>query len=249
MKRLILGSIILGMGICFVLKAEVMGQTSVSVEINREARSLEIEEVTTILEAAFQAFYPDKKYRIEVKAIQTFERIGLPPGSLSCDIVLSEQARRGGNISALLVFRRDGREIGKTRVSARVDIYTDAIVAANYLGRHHEVQTKDVQWVSRSLLQLPPDFLSEMKEVLGKRVTIAVNRGEVLRAGIVEEPPLLKRGDRVKLLVENHQIRITTIGEVREEGRKGERIKLVNLSSRKEVIGRVIDEQTVQVDF
>ncbi len=249
MKRLILCSVIFWMGMFFVLKAEVMGQTSLSIEISREEKFLNLEETRRILEAAFRTLYPEKKYRVEVKAIHSFERIGLPTEPLICDIVLSEQARRGGNISASLFFRTHGREVGKTRVSAMVDISTDVIVAIRYIGKHQEVQEKDVQWVSRSLTLLPPDYLVDMKEVLGKRVTISLNRGEVLRAGIVEEPPLLKRGDRVLLVLENPQIRITTLGEVREEGRRGDRIKLVNLSSRKEVSGRIIDAQTVQIDF
>ncbi len=249
MKQAICFFIALALGTFLVPGPGVSGQSSLSIEINREGKVLELDEVVKILEAGFQAIYPEKKYRIEVKAIHGYEKIGLLSGALSCDILLSEQARRGGNISALLFFRTNGREVGKVRVNGRVDIYTDVIVTAHYMGRHHEIQAKDVQWVSRSLFLLPHDFLSEMKEVLGKRMTIAINRGEVLRAGIVEEPPLLRRGDRVILLAESRQIKITTAGEVREEGRRGDRIKLVNLSSRKEVSGRVLDEHTVQVDF
>jgi len=249
MKQALCFFIAFAFGTFLVPGPGVSGQSSLSIEINREGKTLELDEVVRILEAGFQAIYPEKKYRIEVKAIHGYEKIGLPSGGLSCDILLSEQARRGGNISAILFFRTNGREVGKTRVTARVEIYTDVIAAAHHIGRHHEVQAKDVHWVSRSLSLLPHDILSEMKEVLGKRVTIVINRGEVLRAGIVEEPPLLRRGDRVMILVENRQIKITTVGEVREEGRRGDRIKLVNLSSRKEVSGRVLDEHTVRVDF
>jgi len=249
MKQAICFFIILASGTFLVPGPGISGQSSLSIEINREGKALELDEVMRILEAGFKAIYPEKKYRIEIKAIHGYEKVGLPSGDLSCDILLSEQARRGGNISGLLLFRTNGREVGKTRVNGRVDIYTDVIAAAHYLGKHHEVQTKDVQWVSRSLSLLSHDFLSEMKEVLGKRVTIAINRGEVLRAGIVEEPPLLRRGDRVMLLAESRQVKITTVGEAREEGRRGDRIKLINLATRKEVSGRVLDEHTVRVDF
>ncbi|MBM4351799.1 MAG: flagellar basal body P-ring formation protein FlgA [Deltaproteobacteria bacterium] len=249
MKQALCFFIALAFGTFLVPGPGISGQSSLSIEINREGKVLELDEVIKILEAGFQTIYPEKRYRIEIKAIHGYEKIGLPSGGLSCDVLLSEQARRGGNISGLLLFRANGREVGKTRVNGRVGIYTDVVVAAHYLGKHHELQAKDVQWVSRSLSLLPHDFLSEMKEVLGKRMTIAINRGEVLRAGIVEEPPLLRRGDRVMLLAESRQVKITTVGEVREEGRRGDRIKLVNLATRKEVSGRVLDEHTVRVDF
>ncbi len=222
---------------------------AISIEINRQGKSLDLEEVVQILESGFQLLYPEKKYSVEVKAILAYEKIALPSGKLYCDLLLSEVARRGGNISAHLIFRTQGREMGRARVSARVDIMTQVLVARHYLGRHAPLEAKDVQWASRSLSLLPNDFLSEMKEVLGRRTTLAINKGEVLRTGMVEEPPLVTRGDRVRLMVENHQIKITALGEVREEGRKGDRIKLINLSSKKEVVGRVIDEHTVQIDF
>ncbi len=220
-----------------------------SIEINREGRFLELEEVIQILETGFRKLYPEKHYSIEIKAILHYEKISLPSGHLSCDMLLSNAARRGGNLSVSLVFRTKGIEVGKSKVNARVDITLPVLIAAHYLGKHQEVQAKDFEWGSRSLFLLPQDVVSDMKEVLGKRMTLAINKGEVLRRGMVEDPPLVKRGDRVRLLVENDQIKITTVGEIREEGRKGDRVKLVNLSSKKEVIGRVIDEHTVQIDF
>lgn len=220
-----------------------------TLEVYRQGGVLERDETAKILENGFQALYPEQKYRVEVKALHQWDRIDLPSGNLTCEFILSEQARRGGNLSGLLVFRRESREMGKARFSARVDIYVEALTAVHYLGKHHHVQASDVQRVSKSLSALPHDYLSDIKAVEGKRTTITINRGEVLRAGIVEEPPLLRKGDRVMLVVENRHLRITAAGEAREEGRKGDRIKLVNLLSRKEITGRVLDGHTVQVDF
>lgn len=222
---------------------------SFPVEIEREGKTLELKDVMEMLTASFQTLYPEARYRIEIKTVSSFDKIRLPSGRLSCDIALPEQARRGGNISPLFLFRMDGREVGKARVNARVDVLVETVAAAHYLGRHHEIRPKDIQRVSRPVALLGPDFLTDMEEAFGKRTMIAVNRGEVLRAGMIEEPPLIRRGDRVTLFVENEQIRITAAGEAREEGRRGERIRLVNLTSKREVSGRVLDEKTVQVDF
>lgn len=225
------------------------GPIALSIQMDREGTFLELEEVIEVLEAGFRRLYPEERYCVEIKAILNYEKIRLPSGNLLCDLLISDVARRGGHISVSLLFRTKGKEVGKSKVNAKVEITLPVLVAAHYLGKHHEVQTKDVQWANRSLFQLPQDVISDEKEVLGKRMTLAINRGEVLRKGMVEDPPLVKRGDRVRLLVENHQIKITTLGEIREEGRKGDRVRLVNLSSKKEVIGRVIDEHTVQIDF
>ena len=89
----------------------------------------------------------------------------------------------------------------------------------------------------------------DLGEVVGKRMVLSVNPQEILRKSMVEVPPLIKKGDRVTLLVENAHFQITGTGEAKEDGRAGERIKVINISSQKEVFGRVVDGHTLQVDF
>lgn len=207
------------------------------------------ESIVKILKTHFQKIYPEQRYRIEVKELQGYEPVVIPSGILSCGVILPEQARRGGNISGVVVFSIAGQEVRRLRVSARVEIFGEVVSTRHYLKKHHEIQEKDLHLVERNISTLPPDAAMEMDDVLGKRTTLAVNSGEILRPGMIEVPPVIRKGDRVVLLVENNQFRITTLGESKEEGRKGDRVRLVNLSSRKEVYGRVLDGSTVQIEF
>ncbi len=249
MKKAILLSLVFVCSLLFNPGRSAAGQPFVFLDFQKTGTILQMEEVIRLLEAGFQNLYPEERFRLEVKSVQHYEKITLPAGDLSAELTLSDAARRGGNISALLSFSLEGKEVGRSRVRARVEVYTEVLVAAGHLGRHLELQAKDLQPASRSLSSLPADFLFEPGQIRGKRTTAAINRGEVLRAGMVEEPPLLKKGDRVLLLIENHKLRIVTLGEAKEEGRRGEQIKLINLASRREVSGRVLDSHTVRIDF
>jgi len=216
---------------------------------DREGRVLERDGILAILEAHLQKIVNDPKKRIEIKDLRGDEAVVLPPGVLSYEVIVPEQAHRGGPLSATLVFRINGQEKKRIRVSARVDLYADVLVAAHFLQRHQEIQEKDVQWVNRNVASLPNDIVTEVQNVLDRRTTLSINSQEVLRKSMVEFPPLVKRGDCVLMAIENQRFKITTWGEVKDEGRKGDRIRLVNLSSRKEVYGRVLDAKTVLVDY
>jgi len=72
---------------------------------------------------------------------------------------------------------------------------------------------------------------------------------EVFRTDIVELPPMVKRNDRVSIVAESESLRITAVGEVKESGSRGERVKVVNLNSNKEIFARVLDSKTVRVEF
>jgi flagella basal body P-ring formation protein FlgA len=86
-------------------------------------------------------------------------------------------------------------------------------------------------------------------EVVGKRALRLINTNEVLRIDLVEMPPVVKRNDIVTLVAEKGLLRITAKGEVKENGRRGERIRVINLDSNKEIYARVIDANTVRVEF
>jgi flagella basal body P-ring formation protein FlgA len=83
---------------------------------------------------------------------------------------------------------------------------------------------------------------------VGKRTLVIVKGQEPLRSGLVEVPPLVKKGDLVQVIVDKNNIRVSCLGEIKETGRRGDRVKLVNLSSKRELLGRVVDGGTVQVD-
>jgi flagella basal body P-ring formation protein FlgA len=164
-------------------------------------------------------------------------------------VVLPESAHRGGPLTVSLSFFQEGRLVQKLRVRARVEIQGFVVTARGGLRRHQEIGENDVHLVKKNLNLLPPDVLLDLKEAVGKRLTLSVNGQEALRSSMVETPPLVKKGDRVLLIIDHRYFKITTFGEVKEEGRRGESVKLVNISSKKEVHGRVIDAQTVQVEF
>jgi flagella basal body P-ring formation protein FlgA len=224
-------------------------QPAVLIEGFRPGQPLEPGEMARILENHLQKMIQNPNRKVSVREFRSYEQVIVPRGNLSCEVFVPERAIQGGNIAGMMVFSVHGQEIKKIRITARIDIYADVIVARNFLQKHHQIQAGDVQIANKNIAVLPQDIATEEKEVLGKRTTLSVNTQEVLRLSMIEEPPLVNKGDRVILLIENDQFKITALGEVKEVGRKGDRIKLVNLSSKKEVCGTVLDAATVKVDF
>jgi flagella basal body P-ring formation protein FlgA len=66
---------------------------------------------------------------------------------------------------------------------------------------------------------------------------------------MLELPPLVHRGERVKLVAKNEILKVSTLGIAKSQGGKGERVKVVNISSQKTVVGVVTDASTVEVTF
>jgi flagellar basal body P-ring formation protein FlgA len=219
------------------------------IEVTREGRLVEKEEMVQVLEENLRTLLPDPRKTLAIQEVQGFEAFILPPGPYTSEVILPESAHRGGPMTVTLSLFQEGRLVQKLRVRVRVEIQGFVVAARTGLRRHQEIGENDVYLIKKNLSLLPPDVVTDLKNAVGKRLTLSVNGQEALRSSMVETPPLVKKGDRVILVIDHSYFKITTFGEVKEDGRRGEWIKLVNISSKKEVHGRVVDAHTVQVEF
>ncbi len=213
-----------------------------------EERELEFPELAALLESHLTKNLPDQGMKVEIRDIRVNESIRVPAGRVSCKVWIPEPLRRGGQVGAQLVFYSQGREVQRCQVQVLVDLYQTVAVARRYLKRHEEIREEDIDLVPLNLKFLPPDAVTDPRTVVGKRTLVIVKGQEPLRSGLVEVPPLVKKGDLVQVIVDKNNIRVSCLGEIKETGRRGDRVKLVNLSSKKELLGRVVDGGTVQVD-
>jgi flagella basal body P-ring formation protein FlgA len=99
------------------------------------------------------------------------------------------------------------------------------------------------------LTELPVGVMTDADDIIGKRARRNIDAGDILRPDLIEMPPLVKRGDMVVIVAESRGIKVTATGEVKSDGLRGERVKVVNLDSNKHFTARVVDKQTVSVEF
>jgi flagella basal body P-ring formation protein FlgA len=229
----------------YVSQLQIPGRIAVV----REGRILETQEVLTLLENHFKKIFDQGNRGVRVREIQGYDQTIIPPGEVSCDVKVFGQIRNGGSIPLAMILRVEQKEVKELRFRAQIEIEAEVVMARSYLPKHKIIEEKDVELVRKDVTHLPQDVATRLDEVLGKRTTLSLNGQEIMRRSMVEPPPLVKKGDRVMLLIENDHFRITSLGEVKEEGRRGERVRLMNISSKKEVSGQVLDSHTVRVDF
>ena len=123
------------------------------------------------------------------------------------------------------------------------------MVTKKPIGRYKAITEDDIEVQKMDLANLPSDVITDPDAVLGKRTKRAIGAQTVLRPNLVEFPPLVKRGDVVVIIAETEGLKVTALGEVRKKGRIGERIPVTNYDSKKIIYARVVDANTVKVEF
>ncbi|UCD80765.1 MAG: flagellar basal body P-ring formation protein FlgA [Desulfobacterales bacterium] len=184
-----------------------------------------------------------------IKDIRIAEDIELPGGHISYTVNPTRNAESMGKIPFTINFDVNGKFFKRVWATATVEVFSDVVVTQKPLGRYKPITEDDIEVQKMDLANLPADVITDPEAVLGKRTRRAIGAQTVLRPHLVEFPPLVKRGDVVVIIAETEGLKVTALGEVKKKGRIGERIPVINFDSKKILYARVVDANTVKVDF
>jgi flagella basal body P-ring formation protein FlgA len=173
----------------------------------------------------------------------------LPPGSIE----LTPLGRGGdymkGRVSLRLAVVVAGEDQGQVSISGWVDRYAQVACATRYIDRGGVISTGDVNLKRINVSKAPDRIIFDLNQVLGKQLRSRVQAGEYLKTQMLKDPPLIERGDRVKIVARSDRLRVSTMGIAKADGARGEQIRVENAVSEKTVVGRVLDRGIVEVLF
>jgi len=154
-----------------------------------------------------------------------------------------------GQIPFAVSFDVNGKPYKRVWATVTIEVLAEVVVTKKPLGRHKPITEDDITVLKMDLAKVPSDVITDPEVVLGKRTKRAIGSSTVLRANQVEFPPLVKRGDVVVIIAETQSFKITALGQVKKKGAIGDRIPVINFESKKVLYARVVDSNTVKVDF
>ncbi len=184
-----------------------------------------------------------------IKKIQVADNLQLPNGRITFKVMPPRNRELLGQIPFSVHFDVNGKFYKRVWATATVEVLADVVVTKKPLGRHKPINEDDIELLKMDLAKLPTGVVTDPEAVLGKRTRRAIGAKTVLRADLVEFPPLVKRGDVVIIIAESEGLKITALGQVKKKGRLGESIPVINFDSKKILYARVLDSSTVKVEF
>ena len=91
-----------------------------------------------------------------------------------------------------------------------------------------------------------PGDLTETRQVIGLETQVAVYRGQPIRAGDLGPPTLIRRNELIRLSFRAGTLLLVTEGRALDDGALGERVRVMNLDSRRTVYGVVAGPALVE---
>ena len=184
---------------------------------------------------------------VSVPALADFLSPGVDGSALHVELSTRKQGRLAGPIPVTVVLRDGAREVTRRIVTVRVREEESVWVAARDLERGETLGRRDLVRAQRDLRTLPRDATSKLEALVGKQLKRRVPEGRAMRRGWLEQAALIRRGQQVPLIFRLGTLLIEGMGRAASDGAEGERIRVTNVDSRREVWGRVGPEGAVYV--
>jgi flagella basal body P-ring formation protein FlgA len=229
--------------------AAVIVEAPPQMVVTRSHFEIQKEEIQKIVSEFIIQQTPQENKNLRIKKIQVPDSIMLPKGRITYRVTAPRNRRLMGRCPLNVHFSVNGRAEKKLWVTVELEVLGSVVVTRKPLGRYRPITAEDIEVQTMDLANLPANVLSDPEAAIGKRTKRAIGARMPLRADNIELPPLVKRGDFVTIIAESENLKITTLGQVKKRGRMGERIPVVNLDSKKVLHARVIDANTVKVEF
>jgi len=186
---------------------------------------------------------------VKVRNIGFKGDVTIPPGNVSYDVVVPDQWSGWGKVNLALIIRVNESVVRNVSVPVEVEALTEMAVAVRPLERGEIVGESDVVMQKRDIASAPGKICRSLDDVIGKRLKIAMRGNLPVRSDYLERVPLIKSGQAVTIVAENDMMRITAMGKAKNSGAEGDLITVQNLTSMKDIPARVMDSNSVKVDF
>jgi len=169
----------------------------------------------------------------------------LPTGKVSWQVVPSDPQIIGSSRFSV-IFSVDGRVRKNMSVLGRMEVLASVVVAAKDLRRGTMLSPQSLGTAVLDIANLREPIF-EPKELIGKKLLVSTKAGAPLAGHQVEFPPLVKKGELVRMILHQGRLFLAATGIARNDGQLNETIRVQNTGSKKTVYCRVTGPGVVEV--
>jgi flagella basal body P-ring formation protein FlgA len=185
------------------------------------------------------------RYTVDFRRVPEDVAVSTQPTAMKVQ-VLGDSDLRGFKTFWVDLYAR-GKRLSRVPVTAYVRTFEKVVVAEGRIAKGEALDEARLreEVVETTNLVSPPLRLGMSA---GRRARVIISPGQVLTEAQWEVPPLVERGQIVKLLARRGRVQVATMAKAQQTGGKWQRIRVRNIDSGKLLLAKVVDAQTVLVE-
>ncbi len=223
----------------FVGLGIVPARAGIDISGDDEMKSFIVEQASEQLERHFST----GEYRFEIQPRWIPNQLLKQSPEQITRVELHGQIRRYTNFEVVYNQRgnRKRAEIQlKVKAEQKLPVVTDRVRKGSKLEETHLAY----QWVSIS--QRGESYFASTEKLIGKTLRRTLLSGQPVRKSYVSRDLIIKAGDEVRIFIKRRGIQVQVSGEAREDGAKGDRIKIFSDETNRKYVGEVLRPGVIQ---
>ncbi|HXP63129.1 MAG TPA: flagellar basal body P-ring formation chaperone FlgA [Dongiaceae bacterium] len=224
------------------------GQTNAAArQTTPPKRRLEEDELCLLLNAALQRQLGTEGGRWELSFTRPWTAVKVPDVPLTIEILEPASDHFASTCIVRFELRAGGDLVGSWQIPIQARLWRDVLVARKALQRGQPLNDADLAKERRDALTLHEPLCQLPAEASACELASSVPAGTPLTARVVRIRPVVFRGQTAEAVVRDGVMVISLKVEVLEEGVPGQMVRVRNLQSRRELRGKVENEQTISI--
>ena len=147
----------------------------------------------------------------------------------------------------MIGVRCEGKKPWKIFVPVDIATLEPVVVAARTLARGQFLDRGDLKIEQRDTGRIHKAYFSDLKDLIGLRIRRQISAGRIVTPTSVERRRLIKRGSTVQIVASQGSLQARMKGKALDNGARGDRIRVRNLSSGRQISGEMIASGVIQV--
>ncbi len=169
----------------------------------------------------------------------------LPTGDLSYEVTPSNPGILGSSRFSI-IFRIDNTVVKNMSVRGEIEALAQVVVCSGPLKRGEILRPQHLKTALMDISSLAnPGFAID--EFVGKKLQRTLRAGSPVLLSMIESLPMVRRGEKVKIVVNAGPLHLTATGLASSDGVLDEMIRVRNINSNKMVYCRVTAPGLVEV--
>ena len=218
-------------------------------ESSREKQTITVEEIKKSATDFLLRTLPWEKEQLEIDIYYQGGKITIPSG----EKLLVYKGRGGsknvGRIPITLEIQVDGIFQKRIGINSRVMVSQKVVKTTRQIKRGEIFTTDNIHLETIKTERNLENTIKNIEDALGYEAVNYLPNGRPLLRRSMKKPALGNKGNKIIILAQKGGMKITTPGILKEDGYKDAMVQVLNIESKKIIYGRLVDSNTVKVNF
>lgn len=192
---------------------------------------------------------PDREIIIESDRPPRDKLLPANEGIIRLEVSQIDANKDRGNVQLIAHIFVNDKQCLKVPVFFTIRVYEDIVTSSRKIDRNDILCADNLAVRRMETTKLAGLTFNNIEDLLGKRAIRPILPNTPITAEIVDNPPAIKKGDFIKILVQSGNLYVVTKGIAKEDGYPGKIIRIKNIDSNKELYGRVEGSDSVKIVF